>query len=156
MIRTGRTDVNKSEQIVFIKTVSTVHFTGAITQYDHEMENLIGLITNRIYIREINIQSMQPLRFNLIFWQSSDGPDTNIDSDSFKSNVLLDMSDGITPFRINNAGQYYLDVDDLNILYEDTNVTQTLHVSLQNLSPTAKTAGSAGAVQIDIGYAPRL
>jgi len=151
-----QTDVSKAEKISIIETDKDTHFTGAISQYDHEEENLTGLTDNRIFVRGVNIQSDQNLKFRLIFWTKDTFADTDLNDDSYIDDVILDMSDSENTFRINNTNQYYLNVSDLNILYEDEDATNELHISLQNLSPTDKAAGATGEVQLDIKYAPRL
>lgn len=149
-------DISKAEKISIIETDKDVNFTGAISQYDHEEVNLTGLTDNRIFVRGVNIQADQNLKFRLIFWTKDTFANTDLDEDSYIDDVILDMSDTENTFRINNAGQYYLNVSDLNILYEDKDATNELHISLQNLSAVDKAAGSSGEVQMDIKYAPRL
>lgn len=151
-----QSDISKSEKISIIETDKDTHFTTAIVQYDHETENLSGLTDNRIFIRGVNIQSDQALKFRLIFWTKDSFADIDLDDDSYIDDVILDMSDNDNAFRINDIGQYYLNISDLNILYEDKDSSNEVHCSLQNLSPTSKNAGAAGEVQIDIKYAPRL
>jgi len=150
-----QTAVNAAEKIEIVSTDDTVHFTGAIVQFDQEKENLKGLSGNRFTIRGVNIQSVQPLKFNLIFWSTSGFNNTDLNVDSFIDFVTLDMSASPT-FRINSAGQYYLNVGNLEILYEDLDVTRQLHISLQDLSAAPKNAGATGEVQIDIKMSPRL
>ena len=151
-----QTNVSKSEKISILETDKDIEFTGTITQYDHETENLTGLTDNRIFVRGVNIQADQNLKFRLIFWTKNTFANTDLDEDSYIDDVILDMSDTENTFRINNTGQYYLNVSDLNILYEDKDATNELHISLQNLSATDKAAGATGEVQLDIKYAPRL
>ena len=150
------TDIRASERIYILETDKDTHFAGSIVQYDHETENIEGLSDDRVFIRGVNIQSDQPLKYRLIFWRKDTFADTDLDVDSYIDDVILDMSDIDNTFRINNTGQYYLNVSNLNILYEDEDDTQELHCSLQNLSPTSKAAGASGEVQLDIKYAPRL
>ena len=151
-----QSDVSKSEKISITKTDKDTHFTGAIVQFDHETENLTGLTDDRIFIRGVNIQSDQNLKFRLIFWTKDTFSNADLDVDTYIDDVILDMSDVENTFRINNSGQYYLNVSSLNILYEDEDSSKELHCSLQNLSPTSKNAGASGEVQLDIKYAPRL
>lgn len=151
-----QSDISKSEKISIIETDKDTHFTTSITQNNHETESLTGLSDNRIFIRGVNIQSDQPLEFRLIFWTKDSFANTDLDIDTYIDDVILDMSDKSSTFRIANTGQYYLNVSNLNILYEDKDSTKEIHCSLQNLSATAKNAGATGEVQIDIKYAPRL
>ncbi len=149
-------DISKSEKISIISTDKDAVFIGAIVQYDHETANLTGLTDNRVYIRGVNIQSDQNLKFRLIFWTKDTFSNADLDLDSYIDDIILDMSDEDSAFRINNTGQYYQNMSSLNILYEDGDATKELHISLQNLSPTSKNAGATGEVQLDIKYAPRL
>lgn len=148
-------DVSKAEKIEIISTDKDTHFTGTINYLDHEKENITGLTVNKYMIRGVNIQSIQPLKFRLVFWGKDTFDNTDLDVDSYIDDVELDMSQD-PAFRINNANQYRLNVGDLNILYEDYDVTNELHISLQNLSATAKNAGATGYVQLDIKMTPRL
>lgn len=158
MIRTGVTNVNKSESISFIRTNAGTNFTSAIVMDDHIAENLSGLSDDRIVIKEINVQSVQNLKYKLWFWSNDTFDDVSLDVDSYRTSVLIDMtnSNNETVDRLNNANQYYLDIRGLSILYEDLDASNEIHCSLQNLSNTAKIAGSLGAVQLDIAYTPRL
>ncbi len=150
-----QTTISKAEKIEIYSTDSTLHFTGGIVTNAMENTNLTGLLSNRYMIRGVNIQSMQPLVYNLIFWSTDGFDDVVLNTDSFIDNVELDMS---TPpaFRINGANQYYLNVGDLAIIYEDFDISRELHMGLQNTSAVAKIAGAAGAVQLDIKVSPRL
>ncbi len=150
-----QTAISKAEKIEIYSTDSTLHFTGAIVTNAMENINLTGLLSNRYMIRGVNIQSMQPLVYNLIFWSSDGFDDVVLNTDSFIDNVELDMSTA-PAFRINGANQYYLNVGDLAIIYEDFDISRELHMSLQNTSAVAKIAGAAGAVQLDIKVSPRL
>jgi len=158
MIRTGITNIKKSESISFIRTNSLSHFTGAIVMNDHIIENLTGLSDDKIVIKEINVQSIQNLKYKLWFWSNNTFEDTDLNIDSYRTSILIDLTDSNdeTMDRLNNANQYYLDIRGLNILYEDLDELNEIHCSLQNLSPTAKIAGALGAIQLDIAYTPRL
>lgn len=158
MIRTGITNINKSESISFIRTNSLTHFTGSIAMNDHITENLTGLSVDKIVIKEINVQSVQNLKYKLWFWSNDTFESTDLDADSYRTSILVDLrnSGNGTVDRLNNANQYYLDIRGLNILYEDLDKSNEIHCSVQNLSSTAKIAGALGAVQLDIAYTPRL
>lgn len=158
MIRTGITNIVKSESIELVRTSSVLHFNDLIVMNDHITENLSGISDDKIVIKEINIQSVQNLKFKLWFWSNDTFEDTNLNKDSYKTSVLMDLSDSSNEIvdRLNNANQYYLDILGLNILYEDLDKSNEIHCSLQNLSSTMKIAGALGAIQLDIAYAPRL
>lgn len=155
MQESGRVEVSKAEKIEIYSTVSTIHFTGAISLYANESENLTGLLSNKYTIKDINIQSMQPLIWLLQFYGDDGFDDTNLDTDSFLDEIELDMTED-PAFRVNNANQYKLNFSGLEMLYEDYDRTKELHIMLQNQSATAKLAGVNGAVQIDIKMSPRL
>lgn len=151
----GRVEVSKAEKIETYSTISTIHFTGAISLYGNEKANITGLSANKMTIKDINIQSMQPLIWLLQFYGSDTFESTDLDADTFLDEIELDMSED-PAFRVNNANQYKLNRSGLNILYEDYDNTKELHLMLQNKSSTAKIAGASGAVQIDIRMTPRL
>lgn len=155
MKESGRVEVGRAERIEIYSTVSTTHFTGAIVMNAQETENLTGLSGNRFLVRGVNIQSVQPLKYRLIFWGRDTFDDTALDTDTYIDDVELDMS-ASPAFRVNNVNQYYLNVGALEILYEDYDTTKELHISLQNQSAVAKIAGALGAVQLDIKMSPRL
>jgi hypothetical protein len=151
-----QTAVSKAEKIEIYSTDKDLHFTGAIAQNTQETENLTGLNSNRYKIIGVNIQSDQPLHYRLIFWGSNAFNNTDLDQDSFLDYVDLDMVAGGAAFQINGINQYYLNAGDLQIVYEDYDITRQLHISLQNVSAIAKNAGATGEVQIDIKMTPRL
>jgi len=49
---------------------------------------------------------------------------------------------------------YQLDLKNVDLPYEDLDKTKELHVILNNLSPTAKSAGTNGEVVIEVSYEP--
>lgn len=149
-------DITRSEKISINSTDKDTEFTTAIVQYAHDIENLTGLTDNKVFIRGVNIQSIQALKYRLIFWTKNTFDDIDLDDDAYIDDVILDLSDAENAFRIGGANQYYLNVSNLNILYEDLDASNELHISLQNLSTTDKNAGATGSVQIDLKYAPRL
>jgi len=155
MQETLRIEVNKAEKIEIRSTVSTQHFTDAIVMNAQETENITGLKNNRYMVRGVNIQSVQPLKYRLVFWGRDIFDDIALDTDTYIDDVELDMTTS-PAFRIDNINQYRLNVGGLEIVYEDYDVTKELHISLQNLSATAKIAGALGAVQLDIKMSPRL
>ena len=153
---TMQTDVSKSEKITIVESSTSSHFTGAIAQFAQETENLTGLSDNRIFIRGINAQSIQKLKYRLIFWKTDTFDNTTLNDDSYIDDVILDFTNDESAFQIGNTGQYYLNISSLEILYEDDDESDELHCSLQNLSATSKDAGATGEIQIDFKYAPRL
>lgn len=153
--RSNPQDITKAEKIEIISTDKDTHFTESIAINAHEKENLTGLATSKYMIRGVNIQSDQALKYRLILWGSNTFDSTDLDVDTYIDDVELDMT-ASPAFRINSTGQYYLNVGDLQIIYEDYDGTRELHVSLQNQSGTAKNAGASGEVQLDIKMSPRL
>lgn len=154
-VRTGRTSVNKSEENQILKTLKDVHFTGSIPQNEHETENITGLGYNKVSILGINIQTTQNLHFAVWFWGKDTFDNIDLDTDSFLDFAEIDIpTSGKRVWDGAAFYQYYLNVSGLKIVYEDEDETQELHISLQNLSPTAKAVGSN--IQIDILYSPRL
>jgi len=150
----GRVSVQKPEQIHMVSTLSTAHFTGALAMYAHETVSISGLLANKINIRGVNGQSVQNLKYKLWVWGDDGFDSTDIDSNSFITDIVLDFSDTLSAGRIASSGTYKLDVDRLERTVTTEN--KTLYLSLQNLSPIAKIAGSSGAVQFDIKYALRM
>jgi len=155
-------NIQKSEKIIVLSTDKDTHFTGALNQNFMETELFTSeLVSNKIRIVAINGQSMQPLKYRLIFWGSSATQNTtDLDSDTYLTDVVMDFSDTLSTFQIDTGAglvnQYYLDVSALEGLYECFDGNYSMYVSLQNMSPVAKLAGAAGAVQFDIKYALRL
>lgn len=155
--------IEKSELPFTLSTTSSVagtSFGNALTQYQIQTIHIPGLVSNQIKIVAINGQSIQPLKYRLIFWSSATANNTDIDKDRFVTDVVMDFSDPLSAFQIDTGAgliyQYYLDVSDLVGLYTDDDATVTLHMSLQNLSPVAKIAGALGAVQFDIKYGMKV
>ncbi len=155
-IPVATTTITRAEKIETYNSISTVDFIGAIPINAMITSNITPpLLSNKYTIRGINIQSVQQIDFDLIFFSSAvfDTPGV-LDTDTFLDSAELDMTVFPT-FRINNLNQWRLAISDLVILYEDTDLTNTLHVGLLNLGPIPKLAGAAGAVQIDFKMSPR-
>lgn len=151
--------IEKSTLPITLSTSSTnaaTGFVGALAMNFIETIHVPGLSGNKMKILAINGQSVQALKYRLIFWSSVTANTTNIDTDKYVTDVVMDFTDNLSTFQIDTGGglvnQYYLDVSDLLALYTDDDQTVTLHVSLQNLSPVAKIAGALGAVQFDFKY----
>jgi len=155
--------VEKSETPYTLSSTSATSgtsFGNALAMNFIQTIHLSGLVANKIKITAINGQSVQNLKYRLIFWSSSTANNTNIDTDKYVTDVVMDFTDVNSTFQIDTGGglvnQYYLDVSDLAALYEDEDSTVTLHVSLQNLSAVAKIAGALGAVQFDFKYVMKV
>ena len=155
--------VEKSETPYTLSSTSSTSgtsFDGALDIYEIQTIHLSGLVANKIKIIAVNGQSVQNLKYRLIFWSSSTANTTNLDTDKYVTDVVMDFTDTLSTFQIDSGGglinQYYLDVSGLEALYEDEDQIVTLHVSLQNLSPIAKIAGALGAVQFDVKYVMKV
>lgn len=134
------------------------NFTGEIIQNAKEDENLTGLASNKVMIKAVRIEAKEALDFVVIFWSKDTFDDTDLDSDTFIEWVRFNLggTTGVNVIRPGGANQFYGSVTGLNIPYRDDDLSNELHVSLMNLSASAKTAGAAGEVIIEIDYEIRL
>jgi len=155
--------VEKSETPYTLSSTSATagtSFGNALAMNYMQTIHLSGLVANKIKIIAVNGQSVQNLKYRLIFWSSSTADDTILNDDKYVTDVVMDFTDTLSTFQIDTGGglvnQYYLDVSALEALYEDEDSTVTLHVSLQNLSAIAKIAGALGAVQFDFKYVMKV
>lgn len=135
-------------QFLTLRSDKDSHFTGAIAQNAVESENLTGLAWNKVRIRGIMLQADQQLKFRLIFWSKDTLDDTNLDLDAYIGEQEVDLV--ASGFQVAGANQWYLDIRGLSIDYQDEDSTNELHISLQNLSPTAKAAGATGEVVVEV------
>lgn len=130
------------------------HFTGSLAQYYKEDENLSGLLSNKIRITGIAILSDQQLKYKALFWYKDTFDNSDLDVDEYCGEVELDLPS--YGFQKEGAGKWYLDMRDLHLDYEDLDGTSELHISLLNMSTTAKkTAALDGKVKLFIAYEPR-
>jgi len=155
----GIINIDKAERIMTISTDKDVHFTEAIGLNEIEYEDIPGLVTNKITIRGVNIQAKQAMLYTLWLWKSATHASSDLDEDSFRDFINLDVS--TSGKRIAGSGQWYLQTSNLCILYEDDDPPTaegyyTLHLGLMVSSGSGKSAGEAGACQLDITYSPRL
>ncbi len=137
----------------WLVTDKDVNFIGAIILNAKADENLAGLAADKIVITDIMFEGDENLHYYLLFWSTDDFENADLDVDSFLGFVELDLPNN--GFRIAGANQYYLNVSDVNLNYEDEDATNELHVSLLCLSVAGKTAGAAGEVKVKIGYKVR-
>lgn len=142
--------VGSGERLNTVRSDKDTHFTGAIAQNAKEDENLTGLLSNNIRITKVAIQSDQQLDYRLIFFATDQFDNTDLDVDDFTAEREMDLT--AYGFQIAGANQWYMELDNLSILYTDDDATYELHVSLQNLSATGKNAGATGEVVIEITY----
>lgn len=126
------------------------HFTGALTTGNKEDENLAGLLGNKIRITNIAIQAKQALDLCLMFWRKDTFANTNLDVDTLIGVVQLDLSS--FGKQVGGAGQYYMSIENVDLDYEDEDISSELHVSLYNNDAVAKIAGAAGEVVVFIKY----
>ena len=129
------------------------HFTGAIITNATEEENLTGLIGNKVKITGMVVLSDQQLNYRVVLFSTDAFADADLDIDSLINEFEFDMlSYGR---RIADTGKYSMVVTDLDMDYIDEDGTKELHVALQNLSSTTKTAGSDGEVILRFIYEER-
>ncbi len=140
-----------------IFSISSIHFTGAITQNAIEIENIATLTSPRIRITSISILSEQALDYRLIFYHRPVWDTDSIDRLSYCGEQELNLA--TNGFLVAGAAAFYLmTLEDLAIDYEDYNAApgspgQILYVALQNLSATSKLASaSGGKVVIKLTY----
>lgn len=129
------------------------HFTGSIAQNAVEQESLTGLISNKVKITGIVILADQQLNFRVVFYSTDAFADTDLDVDSLFNEVEFDLPG--YGWRIAGTGKYCMVITGLDINYIDENGTNELHVALQNLSATSKTAGGNGEVILRFIYEER-
>lgn len=79
------------EMMVRLRSDKDLHFTGAIAQNGEEQENIAGLISNRIIIRGVTINSRQALKYRLSFYKKDTFSQSDVDDDTFVGSVILDL-----------------------------------------------------------------
>jgi len=68
-----------------------IHFTEELSKNESEQENLTGLVSNKIIIRNVAISSAQSLHFRLEFYSRDSFTDSDLDEDTFIGAVDLDI-----------------------------------------------------------------
>lgn len=129
------------------------HFTGAIAQNAVEEESLTGLISNKVTITGVVILSDQQLNYRVILYSTDAFANTDLDVDALFNEVEFDLPG--YGWRIAGTGKYCMVITGLEIDYIDEDATKELHVALQNLSATGKTAGGDGEVVLRFTYEER-
>lgn len=137
----------------WLVTDKDVEFTGAIAVNAKGDENLAGLAANKVVITDVMFEGVENLQFYLLFWSTDAFENADLDLDTFLGFVDLDIPNN--GFQIGAANQYYLNVTDLNLHYEDEDATNELHVSLLCRTAAGKQAAAAGEVKVKIGYKVR-
>lgn len=145
--------IGPADEPQWLVTDKDVEFTGAIILNAKADENLAGLAADKVVITDVMLEGDENLHFYLLFWGTDGFEDADLDIDSFLGFVELDLPNN--GFRIGAANQYYLNVTDLNLHYEDADAGNELHISLLCLTAAGKTAGAAGEVKLSIGYKVR-
>jgi hypothetical protein len=115
-------------------------FTGALATNVIESENIPGLLCDKVRITGLTMRSSQNLNYRMYLYSN----------DRFSSDYKLMASIGLnlpaSGYQIGATGYYFLDVQSLDIDYEDEDGTREIHASLENLSATSKTAETLLAV----------
>ncbi len=138
----------------FVSTNKTLQFTEELLPYNCEFETL-ALISTKYIINGVSIKSKQPLKFKLIFYGNNKFNDPDSNTQKCIGSVDLDLTSEPS-FRINNEGQYTLNIEDLEIYYADFTNLKKLYIGLMNLSSTTKFSGTNGEVQLIIKASTRL
>jgi len=142
------------KQVFYIaESDKDTHFTGALTQYAKEDENITGLLAEKVRITGIGILSDQQLHYKVLFWYKDTFDDSDLDVDEYCGEVDLDIP--TYGFQIDGSGKWYLDIRNLHLDYHDLDATKELHISLMNMSTTSKNAGATGEVKLFVTYEPR-
>ena len=80
-----------SQRLQAVRSVRTLHFTGALAKNASESESLSGLLTDRVLITRVTISAKQALHFRLSFYAKSTGPNADLDQDSFVGAVEVQL-----------------------------------------------------------------
>ncbi|SRR6266487_212903 len=150
-----------------VRTVSTVHFTGAIAAAGAAAtahltvasgavpEGLAAGRTVRSRLKAIRIVSVQLLPWEVQLFHKATGiGGAVIDNETFIGTWAFAGSG--TPGDGSQATGdtfYYYYTDGLDVPYEDLNLTGQVHLRLINRhAATAKIAGASGAIVIELGF----
>ena len=68
-----------------------VHFTDELAKNESERENLTGLVSSKILIRNVAINSAQSLHFRLEFYARDTFTNSDLNVDTFIGAVELDL-----------------------------------------------------------------
>jgi len=71
---------------------SNRHFTEELVKNESEQENLTGLVSNKIIVRNVAINTAQALHFRLEFYSRDSFTDLDLDEDTFLGAVELDLT----------------------------------------------------------------
>ena len=135
------------------------HFTGSLIQDAGEEENIgfhadwVTANVNLVNIENVNIQSDQPLDWELAFFKNDTQADTDLDTDSFITSIKFYGSEAK---QIAATGQYYYSPNPAisTFIYNDGDGTNEFHLMLINRSTESKLEGSSGEVVVTISCAP--
>lgn len=125
------------------------------------INNLAGVPpvgSRRFLIRAIEYLAKENVGLEFDFFGSSTGPTTDVDTDTFIARYQFASSNGV---QYNGAGLYRYYVDGLAIPYFDLDTANsvtppTLHLGIQNIDTTAKSADAAGAIAVTLWLEPNL
>ena len=142
--------------LVYIESVSTTHFTGALATDAIEIESIAFPSsiknTNEILIEGILLKSVQNLDWNLFFFTNASVNSATIDLDTVLDFVYLP---GSAARQIAGTGLYYYTTG-YSVRYKDLDNTKKLHIGLVNRSVTSKNAGVTGGAVVLLTASPIL
>lgn len=129
-----------------LKIDGGTYFTEELVQGASENENLT-ITRDEITILQIGLYSMQQLNYRIWFYSKND----------FAANSLIGYVDFNLPAIgatkvISGTTYYYFNATEVQLAYEDEDITTKLHIQLENRSATTKTAGAGGKVQMMLFY----
>ncbi len=113
--------------------------------------------SRRFLIRAIEFLAMENIGIEFDFWSSATGLTNAVDTDTFLARYQFGSINGQ---QYNSTGLYRYYVDGLAIPYFDADTINTvnpptLHVGIQNIDTTAKSADAAGAIAATFWLEPQ-
>lgn len=154
MIMRVDTIIYTDEPEKIITSDRTLHFTNQLVKNESENENISGLSTNTCIINGISVQSKQALIYKLMLWKKNTFNNIDMNLDTYIGCIDIDLTSKDTIKMENNP--YRLNIEDIRFIYQDLDSTNTLHISLLNMSDEIKKSGIDGEIKLDIKVSPRL
>lgn len=133
-------DVVTFGEYVRVESRKDIHFIDQIDQYQASEEDLT-LTDNRILIQNVTVMSKQQLNFRVWLFGTKEFYADN--PDNIKVVDFIDFDLTTYGRRYKNTGLYVLTITDLNLLYNDLDQTNKLHIAIENLSTSPKQAVSS-------------
>jgi len=153
MSRTDGASRGGGSRLYSIRSVQATDFLEALPNGSIEGESLTGLVSSKIKIKRVIVESLENLALTIAFFSTGDFRNDNLDFDMYIGEVQFVAADGVQ-MNVADFPQFYYDSGALDLDYMDDDEARELHLAYVCRDAAGKTATPVGDVIVRVLYEP--